>query len=108
MGNYLLRRILLCVPVLLGITVINFTFIRLAPGDPVSMMIPPEVLEAGGGVVTDAWRHDMEARLGLDKPIPIQYVAWLREIATGNLGRSLSTGRAILPELEGRLWPTFK
>ena len=108
MGNYLLRRILLCVPVLLGITVINFTFIRLAPGDPVSVMIPPEVLEAGGGVVTDAWRHDMEARLGLDKPIPIQYVAWLREIATGNLGRSLSTGRAILPELEGRLWPTFK
>src|SRR5580704_572690 len=99
MGSYLLRRVLLCVPVLLGITVINFTFIRLAPGDPVSMMTPPEVLEAGGGAISDEYRHEMEARLGLDQPVPIQYVLWIREIASGNFGRSLSTGRAVLPEL---------
>src|SRR5262249_39474821 len=51
---------------------------------------------------------DMEARLGLDKPIPIQYVIWLGEIASGNFGRSISTGRAVLPDLSLRVWPTLK
>jgi peptide/nickel transport system permease protein len=108
MASYLLRRVLLCVPVLLGITIINFAFIRLAPGDPISMMTPPEVLETGSQQISDAVRHQMEVRLGLDQPLPIQYLDWLREIATGNLGRSLSTGRSILPELSERLWPTFE
>jgi len=108
-SRYLLRRLLLSVPVLFGITIINFTFIRLAPGDPVSMMIPPELLESGGGQgVSESWHRDMEARLGLDKPIPVQYVIWLGEIASGNFGRSISTGRAVLPELSLRLWPTLK
>ena len=104
MGSYILRRVLLTIPVLLGITIINFTFIRLAPGDPVSMMIPPEVLEAGGGAqdLSPEWRAEMERRLGLDQPLPIQYLAWLREIAEGNFGRSISTGRAVLPEMSLR------
>ena len=108
MSRYLLRRLLLSVPVLLGITIINFTFIRLAPGDPVSMMIPPEVLEAGGGAISEEWRQEMESRLGLDKPLPVQYVIWLGEIASGNFGRSISTGRSVLPDLSLRLWPTLK
>ena len=109
MSRYLLRRLLLSVPVIFGITLINFTFIRLAPGDPVSMMIPPELLETGGAQdLSPEWRQEMEARLGLDKPIPVQYVVWLGEIATGNFGRSISTGRAVLPELSLRLWPTLK
>ena len=109
MGSYLLRRVLLSLPVLLGITIINFTFIRLAPGDPVSMMIPPEVLESGGAQdLSPEWRHEMEGRLGLDLPLPVQYVAWVREIASGNFGRSISTGRAVLPEMSLRLWPTLK
>jgi peptide/nickel transport system permease protein len=71
-------------------------------------MTPPELLETGGQQISDAVRHQMEVRLGLDQPLPIQYLDWLREIATGNLGRSLSTGRPILPEISERLWPTFE
>ena len=109
MSRYLLRRLLLSIPVLFGITIINFTFIRLAPGDPVSMMIPPEILETGAAQeMTEEWRQDMEERLGLDKPIPVQYVIWLGELATGNFGRSISTGRAVLPDLSVRIWPTLK
>ena len=63
------------------------------------MMIPPEVLETGGGAISEEWRQDMESRLGLDKPLPVQYVLWLGEIVSGNFGRSISTGRAVLPDL---------
>ena len=70
-------------------------------------MIPPEVLENGGAQdMSPEWRAEMEARLGLDRPLPIQYLVWLKEIGTGNFGRSISTGRAVLPEMSLRFWPT--
>src|SRR5712692_523377 len=84
MYRWLTRRLLISIPVLLGITVLSFIFVRLAPGDPVRMMINPEYL-AGGAEEYIALRR---AELGLDRPVPIQYVAWLGEVARGNLGYS--------------------
>ena len=73
MSNYLIRRLLVAIPLLLAITIMTFTFINLAPGDPVDALIDPEYFVSGAG---DALR----ARMGLDKPIHVRYLIWLREM----------------------------
>ncbi len=102
MYRWLIRRVLICVPVLLGITVLSFVFVRLAPGDPVRMMVNPEYM-AGGAEDYIARRR---AELGLDQPMPVQYVAWLGEVARGNLGYSFFDRRAVGDILKERIWPT--
>src|SRR5919108_694099 len=104
MYRWLVRRLLISVPVLLGITVLSFIFVRIAPGDPVRMMINPEYL-AGGAEEYIALRR---AELGLDKPLPVQYVAWLREVAGGNLGYSFFDRRPVGDILKERVWPTVE
>jgi len=102
--RWLIRRLLISVPVLLGITVLSFIFVRLAPGDPVRMMINPEYL-AGGA---DEYVAQRRAELGLDKPLPVQYVAWLGEVARGNLGYSFFDRRPVGDILKERVWPTVE
>ncbi|MBV9329240.1 MAG: ABC transporter permease [Chloroflexi bacterium] len=102
MYRWLIRRILISIPVLLGITVLSFCFVRLAPGDPVRMMINPEYM-AGGAEDFVARKR---AELGLDQPLPIQYVAWLGEVAQGNLGYSFFDRRPVGDILKERIWPT--
>ncbi len=104
MYRWLLRRLLVSVPVLLGITVLSFIFVRLAPGDPVRMMINPEYL-AGNAEEYIALRR---AELGLDKPPPVQYVAWLGEVARGNLGYSFFDRRPVGDILKERVVPTVE
>ena len=67
MSQYILRRVLLLVPMLIGITVVAFTFINVAPGDPVTAMIDPQ--QGSGGLDMDAVRES----LGLNKPLPVRY-----------------------------------
>src|SRR5437870_4989682 len=102
MYRWLVRRILISVPVLMGITLLSFVFVRLAPGDPVRMMVNPEYL-AGGAEDFIAQRR---AELGLDKPLPIQYVAWVAQLAQGNLGYSYFDRRPVGTILKERIWPT--
>jgi peptide/nickel transport system permease protein len=104
MYRWIVRRILISVPVLLGITVLGFVFVRLAPGDPVRMMINPEYL-AGGA---EDYVARLRAELGLDKPLPIQYVAWLGEVAKGNLGYSYFDRRPVGDIVKERVWPTVE
>src|SRR6185503_17612519 len=104
MYRWLLRRLLISVPVLLGITLLSFVFVRLAPGDPVRMMINPEYL-AGGAEEYIALRR---AELGLDKPLPVQYVIWLGEVGRGNLGYSFFDRRPVGDILKERVWPTVE
>jgi peptide/nickel transport system permease protein len=85
MGKYILRRILIAIPLLFGITVINFLLVNLAPGDPMSAMIETE---AGGMSQEDVER--MRARYGLDQPLPVRYGYWLKEAVQGNLGWRMS------------------
>jgi ABC-type dipeptide/oligopeptide/nickel transport system permease component len=102
MYRWLIRRILISIPVLLGITLLSFCFVRLAPGDPVRMMVNPEYM-AGGAEEFIARKR---AELGLDKPLPVQYVAWLGEVAQGNLGYSFFDRRPVGDILKERIWPT--
>lgn len=84
MGQYILRRLILIPILLIGITALDFTFINLAPGDPITSMIDPQEMR----LLT---KDDIERRrkeLGLDQPIPVRYVIWLKEVVGGNLGHS--------------------
>jgi peptide/nickel transport system permease protein len=89
MTNYILRRLLINVPVLLGISILVFTFIALAPGDPVSAYMRPEMGD------NPALREAMRKELGLDQPLPIRYVRWLGMALQGNLGYRAVGGRPV-------------
>lgn len=95
MSQYILRRLLLMVPVALLVTLIIFVLLRLTPGDPVLIYAGEE----RDPVVIAEIRHS----LGLDQPMPVQYVAWLTHAVQGDLGRSIRTrqrvGEAILERL---------
>jgi peptide/nickel transport system permease protein len=100
--RWIIRRILISIPVLLGITLCSFVFVRLAPGDPVRMMINPEYM-AGGA---EDYIARQRALLGLDQPLPVQYVAWLAELGRGNMGYSFFDRRPVGDIIKERVWPT--
>ncbi len=94
MRNYVLRRLLVAVPSLLIASFIVFTLPRLIPGDVVQLMLEEK-----------AYGKDLEelrAKLGLDRPIPVQYASWLRAVGRGNFGESLWTRQPVLTELSRR------
>ncbi len=74
MTKYIIRRILIAIPMLLAISIMTYTFINLAPGDPVDAMIDPEFFVGGAG-------DKLRARMGLDKPIHERYLLWLIEVS---------------------------
>lgn len=103
MQQYLLRRILISIPVLLGVTLLAFVFVNLAPGDPISAFIDP-VTRAELG---EQWVAERRRQLGLDKPLIVRYGLWLREVAQGNLGYSAVGGEPVGTQIRNRLGPTF-
>ena len=106
MGAYILRRLLISIPVLLGITLIGFVALKLSPGDPLVTSINPEVLAhlAENPELLEAER----ARLGFDQPIfPNQYVRWLGNALQGDLGYSITSKRPIIYEIGSRLPQTI-
>lgn len=101
MLTFTFRRVLISLPVVLGITVLAFLLVRLSPSDPVSMMLSPE--QAGNPEFIEAAR----ARLGLDQPLFIQYFSWLWTALQGDLGYSFQNGRAVTQLIGDRLYPTM-
>ena len=99
MLGYALRRLALTVPVLLGITVIVFLVISLIPGDPATALL--------GSFATPENVERINRELGLDRPLPIQYVTWLSGVLEGDLGRSYSLNRPVLDEVLERFGPTL-
>jgi len=91
MSTYLLRRILIAVPTLVGISIVSFAIIALAPGDAASALISPD--EAGADAA--AMQTDMRERLGLDDPLPVRYWTWMTNVLQGDFGRSLTDHRPI-------------
>ena len=109
MKKYILRRILITIPLVFIITVILFAFINLAPGDPVDAMFDPlELGEEAYSSVVDFEKAKEQAReaLGLNKPIPLRYVHWLGRIVRGDLGRSYQSNRPVLDQIKERFWQT--
>jgi peptide/nickel transport system permease protein len=96
MRHYILRRLLVAVPSLLIASFIVFTLPRLIPGDVVQLMLE----EKAYGKDLD----DLRAKLGLDRPIPVQYAAWLGAVGQGDFGESLWTRQPVVAEL-GRRFP---
>ena len=103
MGAYVLRRILIAVPILFGITILAFAALSLAPGDPITARIDPELLSRMSQAQRDALRHE----LGLDQPVPVRYAIWLADIAQGDLGYSVVNSRLVADELGSRIGPTL-
>lgn len=99
MISYCVRRIILAVPVLVGISLLAFILGLLAPGDPAELVLS----QSGLDVPTEAQISAMRAELGLDRPVYQQYCSWLGQVLQGDLGSSFSTGRDILQELLLRL-----
>jgi peptide/nickel transport system permease protein len=95
MRNYVLRRLLVAVPSLLIASFIVFTLPRLIPGDVVQLMLEEKAYGKD--------LEDLRAKLGLNRPIHVQYVDWLGSIARGDFGESLWTRQAVLTELGRRL-----
>jgi len=89
MGRYIIRRLLINIPVLFGITVLVFTFIQLTPGDPVSAYLRPEL------GATEEMREQMRVKLGLDQPAPVRYLRWLGQTVQGNLGYRIVGGQPV-------------
>jgi len=86
------RRLLAVLPILLGITLVTFVLLHVVPGDPARMYLgeaaqDPHVLEA------------LHRQWGLDRPLPVQYVNYLRNLARGNLGFSIHSGRPVGDDL---------
>lgn len=89
MSRYIIRRLIINIPVLFGITILVFTFIQLAPGDPVSAYLRPEL------GASEEMREQMRRRLGLDRPAPERYVRWLGQTLQGNLGYRIVGGQPV-------------
>ena len=87
MLGYIFKRLLLALPTLLLVSVAVFLLIRLIPGDPALVLLGNDADAASlAGVRTD---------LGLDRPLPLQFLAWLEHAARGDLGRSIASGEPV-------------
>ena len=98
MKTYLFKRLLLTIPVVLGVVTLVFFLIHMIPGDPVEVMMG----ETAQAVDKQHLRHE----LGLDKPLGEQYVDFLVNISCGDWGQSLHSKRPVLEAIAARLWPT--
>jgi peptide/nickel transport system permease protein len=104
MGSYILRRIMISIPVLIGITLATYMMANLAPGDPVTALLNPEQIANLG----PDWVEQQKEALGLNDPLPVRYLLWLKETATGNLGYSSADRLPVSEKIGERLWPTIK
>jgi len=106
MGAYILRRILISIPVLIGITILGFVALKLSPGDPLLTSVNPEVL--ANLMANPELLQAERARLGFDQPVfPNQYFRWLGNVLQGDLGFSITSRRPIVDEIGARLPQTL-
>jgi peptide/nickel transport system permease protein len=91
MWAYAGRRILYAGPIAIGVTVICFGLVFLAPGDPMVNLLPPDASPADAAYLRKLY--------GFDQPVPVQYAKWLLRAVTGDLGTSLQTGRPVISEV---------
>jgi len=102
MLTYIIRRLATGLLMLVALSMLVFILLRLAPGDPITAYINPNV------AMSQVEMDTLRARLGLDQPLPIQYLAWLWAAASGDLGFSIQrNGMKVLPLVLERIGPTI-
>jgi peptide/nickel transport system permease protein len=97
---YIVKRLLQIIPVVLGVTLIAFALIHLAPGDPVRTML--------GQHATQQEMDDIRAKYGLDQPLYVQYFIWLNDVLHGDLGRSILSHEQVTTEIGSRFPNTME
>jgi peptide/nickel transport system permease protein len=98
MGKYIIKRILIAIPVLIGITIIDYAIMCLA-GSPLEMLQGPRISEAAV--------QAREIALGLDQPFYVQYFVWLKQLLQGNMGYSISSYQPVSDMIMSHLGPTL-
>lgn len=92
---YILRRMLYAIPIAFGVSVVCFSLVYIAPGDPLQTVMPPDATAETIEIVKHAY--------GFDKPIPMQYLIWLGHLVRGDFGTSISTRRPVILEVTDAL-----
>ena len=99
MLGYIARRILLAIPIAFGVSVVCFSLVYLAPGDPLQTILPSDATQEMVAQIKHAY--------GFDRPLPVQYLLWLGHVLTGDFGASIATRRPVILEVTGALSNTF-
>jgi peptide/nickel transport system permease protein len=101
--GFIARRLLLAVPVFVGVTLVTFALMQIVPGDPVALLMEEKM-----ATVDPAAARIIRAKWGLDDPVPIQYLKFLRNAVRGDLGISYRTDRDVTPSILERVPATAK
>src|SRR2546423_8673555 len=100
MLRYLVRRLLLLIPILLGVSLLIFFWIRALPGSPAESLLGERATPA----LVQVYRH----RYGLDRPVYVQYWSYLKTTASGDLGVSVASRRTVVAEIKARFPATVE
>src|SRR5262245_36716635 len=100
MGTLVLRRLAAMVPVLVLVTFAVFTIIHLTPGDPIDAMM--------GESFDAAAKERLRVELGLDQPIPVQYLSWVGRVLEGDFGRSIRDHQPVIENVTHRIGVTAR
>ncbi|HYH10924.1 MAG TPA: ABC transporter permease [Thermomicrobiales bacterium] len=103
MTAYVIRRFLFLIPLLLGLSIVMFTLIRLAPGDPAVALMGPTAAS------NPDYLEQTRRNLGLDEPLPVQYLVWLGNLVTGDFGTAFTfNNKPVLDLIGERFWGTVQ
>ncbi len=100
MGRYIIRRLLQAIPLLLLVSLVVFLLIHLLPGGPERVLFSPRL--------DGAARQALRVRLGLDKPLWLQYLFWLKGALTGDFGNSFADGQLVISDIGARVPATIE
>lgn len=100
MFQFIVRRILQTIPVLIGISILVFSMLHLIPGDPAQIM--------AGESATKEQVENIREQLGLNDPLPVQYFKYIGHAVQGDLGTSIRSGRDVTEEIESRIGITIE
>ncbi|MGH2616511.1 MAG: nickel ABC transporter permease [Thermomicrobiales bacterium] len=100
--RFALKRLFLAIPVLLGVSALTFLMLHLVPGDPVAAMF------IGHGGATAEQMNEVRERLGLNDPLPVQYVNYMKNVLQGDLGRSIRTNEPVSQMILRNFPPTLQ
>lgn len=101
MGQFIIKRLLISIPVLLVVSVLIFTLLQMVPGDPLDAYLPPDQ------PISEELRNAVRKQLGLDRPPVVQYFFWLGNAVQGNLGYRIKNQQSVWLEIRSRIGPTL-